>query len=111
MKFQLGRKYNIATLEIRGTKKPGVRDEVEKWMTKHNKMILGLTETRGNQNTRETRKQYTWFFSGEEGRSEYTAGVAIVIQNKFIQYVDDIEPIDDRLMYLTLRDLHLKGSK
>ena len=103
MKLQLGRKYKIATLNIRGTKKPGVRDEVEKWMIKHNIMILGLTETRGNQNTRETRKQYTWFFSGEGGRSEYTAGVAIVIQNKFIQYVDDIEPIDYRLIPLTLR--------
>ena len=103
MKLQQGRKFNIATLNIRGTKKAGVRDEVEQWMKKRDIMILGLQETHCKQNTRETRKQYTWFFSGEGGRPEWTAGVAYVINNKFMQYIADIEPIDDRLIYITLR--------
>ena len=102
MKLQLGRNLRIATLNIRGTMKPGVRDEVERWMTRQNIMIARIQETRSKQNTRESRKQYTWFFSGEGGREEYTAGVAIIINNKYLQYVKDIEPIDDRLMYLTL---------
>ena len=32
-----------------------------------------------------------------------TAGVGVVINNKFMQYVEDIEPNNDRLMYITLR--------
>ena len=86
MKLQQGRKFNIATLNIRGTKKAGVRDEVEQWMKRKDIMILGLQEKHSKQNTRETRKQYTWFFSGEGGRQEWTAGVAYVINNKFMQY-------------------------
>ena len=31
------------------------------------------------------------------------AGVGIVIDNKEIQHVEDIEPIDDRLMTITLK--------
>ena len=54
--------------------KLGVRDEVETWMRKRDIMILGLTETRSKQNTRESRKQYTWFFSGEGGRPEVQGG-------------------------------------
>ena len=46
---------------------------------------------------------YTWVFSGEGGRTEYTAGVGMVISNKFMQYIEDIEPINDRIMYATLR--------
>ena len=32
MKLQLGKKYRIATSNIRGTKKAGVRNELEEWM-------------------------------------------------------------------------------
>ena len=62
-----------------------------------------MTETRNKQNSRESRQQYTWFFSGEGGRNEYTAGVGIVIDNEYLQHIDDIEPITDRLMYITLK--------
>ena len=102
-KIKLGRHLRIATLNIRGVKKPGVREEVEKWMKEKDIDILTLTETRNNQNSKESRKQYTWFFSGEGGREEYTAGVGIVINNKLIQYLEDAEPITDRLAYITLR--------
>ena len=61
--------------------------------------ILCLQETRNNQNSRESMNNSTWFFSGEGGRKEYTAGVGMIISNKFMQYIEDIEPIDDRLMY------------
>ena len=48
-------------------------------------------------------KTHTWFFSGEGGRKEYTVGVGMIISNKFMQYIEDIEPINDRLMYAILR--------
>ena len=54
-------------------------------------------------NIRETRRSYTWFFSGEGGRKEHTGGVAIVVHNSYLQYIEDIEPITDRIMYITLR--------
>ena len=102
MKIRLGSKHNISSLNIRGVKKPGVRDEVEQWMKKRQIAILGLQETRHNQNSKETRKQYTWFFSEEGARKEYTAGVGIVISNKYLKYIKDVEPITDRIMYVTL---------
>ena len=39
----------------------------------------------------------------EGGRKDYTGGVAIIVDNSYLQYVEDIEPISDRLMYITLR--------
>ena len=48
---------------------------------------------------------YTWVFSGEGGRKEHTAGVGMVISNKFMQYIEDIVPINDRLMYFTIRGI------
>ena len=103
MKILLGATYKIASFNIRGTHKSGVRDETEKWMKKDSINTLGLQETRANQNTRETRKQYTWFSSSERGRKEQTHGVGVIIHNSFMQYIEDIELIDDRLMYITLR--------
>ena len=43
--------------------------------------------------------------SGEEKHtpSEYTAGVAIVINNKLLKYLKDIITISDRMMILTLK--------
>ncbi len=62
-----------------------------------------IQETRIKHNTKEARKEYTWYFSGENGRETYTAGVGMIINNKYIQHIDDIEPINDRLMRLTLK--------
>ena len=98
-------KQIFATLNIRGVNKPGVREEIDIWMSKNEIDILCLQETRNNQNSRETMNNYTWFFSGEGGRKEDTVGVGMVIRNKFMQYIDDIVPINDRLMYLTIRGI------
>lgn len=65
-------------------------------------MIAAIQETRSERNTREARKEYTWYFSGENGREEYTAGVAFIINNKWTQYIEDVEPYTDRLMTITL---------
>jgi exonuclease III len=73
MKHMLGKTTKFATLNIRGIKKPGVREEIDSWMSEKQIDILCLQETRNNQNSRETMKNYTWLFSGEGGRKAYTA--------------------------------------
>ena len=51
-------------------------------------------------NSREARKGYTWYFSGENQHvKKYTAGVAIVVKNGMVKFLIDIEPISDRTMW------------
>ena len=73
-------------------------------MTSSKTKILLVQETHTNLNARESRSKYTWFFSGSpHTQSEHTnAGVAIVVNNELLNYIQDIEPISDRLMYVTL---------
>ena len=93
----------IATLNARGTNKPGTREEIEQWMKDHDIRILLVQETRGKHNSREARKTHTWFFSSENPvNPKYTAGVAIIIENKLTKHIQNIVPINDRLMYLQL---------
>ena len=64
----LGKTTKFTTLNIRGIRKPRVREEIDSWMSEKQIHILCLQETRNNQNSRETMKNYTWFFSGAGGR-------------------------------------------
>ena len=81
----------------------GKREEIEKWMKDNDIAIALIQETSIDQNTREARKEYTWYFSGENGRKEYTAGGGIVMRNDYTKHIEDIEPVDDRLITLTLK--------
>ena len=85
-------------------KRQGEREEIETWMTNNNVKIAGIQETHIDPNPRESRKEYTWYFSGESGFTEYTQGVAIVIHSSLAQYILDIlvEPVTDRLITITL---------
>lgn len=58
---------------------------------------LGTTKTQENQNNN------TYVFSGEGGREEHTAGAAVAINNKILQHIEDIEPMNDRIMYITAK--------
>ena len=78
-KIRYATTLKIATLNVKGMKRMGKREEVEVWMKDNYVQILALQETYIGQNAREARKGYTCFFSGENGRPEYTAGVGIVI--------------------------------
>ena len=97
-----GKEYTIATINIRGAKRIGAREEVEEW-TKNNKIdIANILETRVGVNSREARKGYTWYFSGENQHvKDDTAGVAIVVTNEMVKFSIDIEPISDRTMWAT----------
>ena len=72
--------------------------------------ILALQETKINLNAKEQRTHYTFFFSGDTTNlkqngdiNDYThAGVAIVISNELLNYIQDINPINDRIMTITL---------
>ena len=112
-KWFLNQKYRLATLNVmglRGTRDSlGKRELIETWMTKHDIDILLLQETKINVTQKETREHHTIFFSGsegneEEGHNDFThAGVAIMIKNKHLNKIADIEPIDDRMMKIHLR--------
>lgn len=65
-----GRLTTLASLSIQGVNQAGKREEVEQWMEEANIDIMVLQETRTKHNTRENRKHYTWYFSGEGGREK-----------------------------------------
>ena len=73
-------------------------------MIKHNIDILFLQETHISDQTQENRKRHTWYFSPaeKEDHNNTWTGVACVIRNELINYVLDIEPINGRIMSLTL---------
>ncbi len=94
----------IATLNVDGLMRQGKREEVEAWMKKHNIAILFLQETHTAVDSRETRGSYTWYFSGEKKllEEQWTAGVGVVIENKHIQHITDVEPINDRTIRIMI---------
>ena len=76
-------------------------------MTEHDIKVLAIQEAHISKNTRESRKQYTWFFSGEGSTAQYQCnylptGVGFVIANTFLKYTQDIHPVSDRICKLTL---------
>ena len=78
---------------------------LELWAKKNNIDIILLQETKVNQAGVEKRKHYTIFFSESveaEGPTTH-AGVAIMIKNSMLESVLEINPIDERLMSITLR--------
>ena len=73
-------------------------------MGKRNINIAGIQETHQTINSWENRKNYKWFHSGEENGKEGSrhAGVAFIVHNELLNYIKDIEPINDRMIVLTL---------
>ena len=69
---------------------------MDSYMKQKQIKILGLQETRIGTNTKLTRKEFTWFFSGEiKWQDNFTAGVGFIISNEFVQYITDLEPVSD----------------
>ena len=101
-KLSIGQDLKIATLNLRGLKQAGKREEVERWMEKNGIDILGTQETHISQNNKERRKNYTWYLNGnEEGEREF-AGVAWVISNKLNKYISDVIPHNSRVTELRI---------
>ena len=87
-KLRFGKTFKFVTLNARGLKQIGKREEIEVWMKENDIMILALQETRINTISKEARGSYTWHLSGENKQKEetYPAGVGFVIDNKFAKY-------------------------
>ena len=110
LKWDYDENITIGTLNCWGLMKSGKREEIEHYMKKRNIKILVLQETKINISCMEQRKNYTFYFSGNPeiknaaGEvNHYThAGVGIVINNELLNYIREIEPINDRIMSITL---------
>lgn len=109
-KLELNREIRIATLNVRGLKKLGKRIEIEYYMKDNRIDIMTIQETHLGEDTREVRKHYSWFFSGGVEQGTIHHGVGIIVNSKIRPYIKDIEPINERLMSITLSgkiDLHV----
>ena len=74
-------------------------------MDKTRTEILAIQETHIDQDIEERRTKYQWFFSGKNKTTKsqiFEAGVGFVINTTFMKYVQDIEPISDRVCKVTL---------
>ena len=69
--------------------------------------ILLIQETKDNRVHVEYRDKYPWFNGGNPKTQEQTlstdAGVVIIINNKILEQVKQINPISDRLMSITFK--------
>ena len=61
----------IGSFNVCGMRQAAKREMLEIWMEEKGVKICALQETRTRQNSREVRKRFTWFFSGEGGDGEY----------------------------------------
>ena len=110
LRLQTEQDTNIASLNVRGIRKLGKRQDIENYMTNKQIPIMCIQETHNGGNAREIRKQYSWYFSGGEEEGAIHHGVGIVISNKLRNYVKDIEPINERIMIAHIHgaiDLHI----
>ncbi len=85
-KWNMEKHRGIATLIVCGLMRPGKREEVDTWMKLKDITIVLLQETRIGEDSRESRGEYTWYFSGRERTLPgYTAGVGIAIKTEWAE--------------------------
>ena len=61
--------------------------------------IVGAQETHTAHNSKEKRKDYTWYLNGNENGE---TGMAFIIRNDIHKYIIDIAPLSPRLVELKL---------
>ena len=64
-----GNLLKIASLNVANIREAGKREMTEIWMRSQGIDLLGIQETK-NEHDRETRSEFTWFFSGETKNDE-----------------------------------------
>ena len=90
-------------MNVRGTNKPGTREEIETWMEQSKIEISLIQEARGKYNSREARKTHTWYFSSENPTNpQFATGIAVVIRNQLVKHILNIVPVNDRLMCMQI---------
>lgn len=103
LKLDTEEKLKFLNLNIQGMKSTEKRPLIEKYMIENEIDIGILTETHINTNNKETRKKITYYFSGGGTKEQHYAGVAIIIKNELNNYIEDIQPINERLMIITIK--------
>ena len=105
IKLEWNTDIKMATLNVQGMFRVAKREEVEAWMEKRGVDILALQETHIPTSHKEKRSKHTWYFSGgeEQDNKGIHAGVAIVIRNELRNYIVQVAPVSDRIMYITLK--------
>ena len=74
-------------------------------MKQYKLKVLLVQETHITTTHVEKRKNYTWYCSGTKENGEegsIFAGVAIVVENTFLNYIQDVQPISDRIMIIKI---------
>ena len=71
-------------------------------MTKNKIEMAGIQETYQGENKQIKRDKYTWYYSGNK-QENCRHGVAFVIRNELINYIQDIIPINEKLMVIKLK--------
>ena len=104
-KIKLNQTMYVASINIQGMMRVAKREEIENWMYNSGVKVMAVQETHIPTSHQEVRKHYTWYFSGAstDPQKAIHTGVAIVVANDFRNYVKDVEPINDRIMAVTLR--------
>jgi endonuclease/exonuclease/phosphatase (EEP) superfamily protein YafD len=104
-KLQYEQQLKVATLNMHSLRDSGKREELEIWAEKENVDLILLQETWINQCAVERRSKYTIFFSSDDKNdtNKTEAGVAIMISNKHLNKIIDIDPVSDRLMAIIIR--------
>ena len=104
-KIIYGYDLKVATLNMHSLRDTGKREELEIWAKDNDVDMVMIQETWTNMCAVERREHYTTFFSSDDDNEtdRTEAGVAIMIANKHLNKVVDIEPTSDRLMAITLR--------
>ena len=110
-RIELNETIKVATLNVRGLKMFGKRQDIEHHMKHKGIDILTMQETHIGEDSRETRTNYSWYFSGgTSGLKTIYHGVGIIIRTGLRNYVLDIETVNERLMTMKLRgqiDIHI----
>ena len=107
-KIDYGVPYILASLNVRGMKKRGKKQEIEQYMKDNQIDVLVIQETHiGDEIIEHFKKSnHIWYYSGgglePKGEACYH-GVGIVIKKELANYVLDVETISERLMTITLR--------
>eukprot|EP00973_Karenia_brevis_P013687 1856474-Karenia_brevis.AAC.1 len=105
-------KLRIGTLNITTLAALGQRQALDKWMRFSSTDILGLQETKQQHNSKEQRRNYTIYYSGQDRLEEqilkkkvntkFIAGVGAAVSNRLQLYIHRIVPLNDRIMILEL---------
>ena len=105
IRINYNQNLNLLNLNTQGLKRIEKRTLIETYMAKWKIDLAVITETHINTNHIEIRKSFTWYFSGGDTKEHHFAGVYVIVSNKWKNATEDIQPISERIMYVTLKHI------